>query len=77
MKLDKTSGINTMEIFQEDAYTGSSAASGYKVVSNIASNGKGKGAVGVAVTNAAKDYVVLLTLDGYSEVSYNGSVDVP
>ena len=77
VKLDKTSGVNTMEIFQEDAYTGSSAASGYKVVSNIASNGKGKGAVGVAVTNAAKDYVVLLTLDGYSEVSYNGSVDVP
>ena len=37
----------------------------------------GKGAVGVAVTNAAKDYVVLLGLDGYSEVSYNGSVDVP
>ena len=39
--------------------------------------GKGKGAVGVAVTNAAKDYVVLLTYDGYSEVSYNGSVVVP
>ena len=66
-----------MEIFQEDAYTGSSAATGYTVFSNIAKNGKDKGAVGVAVTNAAKDYVVLLTLDGYSEVSYNGSVDVP
>ena len=39
--------------------------------------GKGKGAVGVTVTNAAKDYVVLLTYDGYSEVSYNGTVEVP
>ena len=77
VKLDKTSGVNTMEIFQEDAYTGSSAATGYTVFSNIAKNGKDKGAVGVAVTNAAKNYVVLLTLDGYSEVSYNGSVDVP
>ena len=77
VKLDKTSGINTMEIFQEDAYSGSSAATGYKVVTNIAKDGKGKGAVGVAVTNAAKDYVVLLGLDGYSEVSYKGSVDVP
>ena len=76
-KLDKTSGVNTMEIFQEDAYAASSAATGYKVATNIAKDGKGKGAVGVAVTNAAKDYVVLLTLDGYSEVSYNGSVDVP
>ena len=27
VKLDKTSGINTMEVFQEDAYGGSSAAS--------------------------------------------------
>ena len=77
VKLDKTSGVNTMEVFQEDAYGGSSAASGYKVVTNIAKDGKGKGAVGVAVTNATKDYVVLLGLDGYSEVSYNGSVDVP
>ena len=44
---------------------------------DIAKAGKGKGAVGVTVTNAAKDYVVLLELDGYSEVSYNGSVVVP
>ena len=77
VKLDKTSGVNTMEIFQEDSYTGSNGATGYKVATNIAKDGKGKGAVGVAVTNAAKDYVVLLGLDGYSEVSYNGSVDVP
>ena len=44
---------------------------------DIAKAGKGKGAVGVTVTNAAKNYVVLLELDGYSEVSYNGSVVVP
>ena len=44
---------------------------------DIAKAGKGKGAVGVTVTNAAKNYVVLLDLDGYSEVSYNGSVVVP
>ena len=77
VKLDRSTGIKTMEIFQEDVYAGSSAPTGYTGFSNIAQSGKGKGAVGVAVTNAAKDYVVLLTLDGYSEVSYNGSVDVP
>ena len=44
---------------------------------DIAKAGKGKGAVGVTVTNAAKNYIVLLELDGYSEVSYNGSVVVP
>jgi hypothetical protein len=77
VKLDKTSGINTMEIFQEDAYTAGNAPTGYTKYSNIAKNGSGKGAVAVTVTNAAKDYVVLLTLDGYSEVSYTGSVVVP
>ena len=28
-------------------------------------------------SNKLKDYVVLLTYDGYSEVSYNGTVEVP
>ena len=50
---------------------------GYQKFFDIAKAGKGKGAVGVTVTNAAKNYVVLLDLDGYSEVSYNGSVVVP
>ena len=77
VKLDKTSGVNTMEIFQEDAYTAGSAPTGYTKYSNIVKNGSGKGAVAVTVTNASKDYVVLLTLDGYSEVSYTGSVVVP
>ena len=75
--LDRSSAINTMEIFQEDAYTAGSAPTGYSKFSNIARDGKGKGVVGVTVTNAAKDYIVLLKLDGYSEVSYSGSVVVP
>lgn len=77
VKLDKTSGVNTMEIFQEDAYTAGAAPTGYTKYSNIVKNGSGKGAVAVTVTNAAKNYVVLLTLDGYSEVAYTGSVEVP
>lgn len=72
-----TVGITTMEIFQEDAYTSSSAPTGYLKVANIVKNGKGKGVVGVTVTNAAKNYVVLLNLDGYSEVMYDAIVTVP
>jgi hypothetical protein len=77
VKLDRSVGINTMEIFQEDAYTAGSAPTGYKKVANIVKDGKGKGVVGVTVTDASKNYIVLLNLDGYSEVAYNGSVDVP
>ena len=75
--LTVTSGIDTMEIFQEDSYAAGNAPSGYSKFSNIVKSGKGKGAVGVTVTDASKNYVVLLRLDGYSEVSYTGSVDVP
>jgi hypothetical protein len=77
VKLDRSVGITTMEIFQEDAYTAGNAPTGYKKFANIVKDGKGKGVVGVTVTDASKNYVVLLNLDGYSEVSYNGSVDVP
>lgn len=77
VKLNVATGIETMEIFQEDDYTSGNAPSGYLKFSNIVKNGKGKGCVGVTVTNASKDYVVLLTLDGYSEVNYSGSVEVP
>jgi len=77
VKLDVTAGIDTMEIFQEDSYSASSAPSGYTKFSNIVKNGKGKGAVAVTVTDASKNYVVLLRLDGYSDVSYTGSVVVP
>lgn len=77
VKLDRTSGIITMEIFQEDSYGASNAPTGYLKFNNIAQNGSGKGAVAVTVTDASKNYVVLLDLDGYSEVSYTGSVEVP
>jgi uncharacterized protein YuzE len=77
VKVAKSSGVVTMEIFQEDAYTASNAPTGYTKYSNIAKNGKDKGAVGVTVTDASKNYVVLLELDGYSEVSYVATVDVP
>ena len=75
--IDRSSSINTVEIFQEDDHSGGSAPTGYKKFANISKDGKGKGVVGVTVTNAAKNYVVLLKLDGYSSVSYNGSVVVP
>jgi len=75
--MNKTSGVNTMEIFQEDNYTAASSPTGYTKFSNIVKSGSGKGAVAVTVTDATKDYVVLLTLDGYSEVEYSGTVEVP
>ena len=77
VNLEKTSGIRDLQIFQKDAFDGSSSPTGYQRFFNIEKAGKGKGAVGITVTNASKDYVVLLTYDGYSEVSYNGTVDVP
>ena len=75
--LDRSSSINTMEIFQEDDFAGGNAPTGYTKYANIVKDGKGKGVVAVTVSNAGKDYVVLLRTDGYSEVSYNGSVVVP
>ena len=55
VKLDRSTGVKSMEIFQEDVYAGSSAPSGYTGFSNIEQNGKGKGAVAMTVSNAAKD----------------------
>ena len=75
--IDKSSGVSKVEIFQDDAYTGSSRATGYQTITNIGKDRKGKGAVGIAVTNAAKNYLVMLTLSGYSEVEYSGSVTIP
>lgn len=75
--LDKAVGVKTLEIFQEDAYAGSARATGYQTITNIGKDGKGKGAVAVTVTNAAKNYIVMLTLSGYSEVAYSGSVTIP
>ncbi len=75
--LEKTSGIRNVQIFQKDAFDAGSAPTGYQKFFDIEKAGRGKGAIGVTVTNAAKDNVVLLTYDGYSEVSYNGTVEVP
>jgi hypothetical protein len=77
VKIASSSGVNAIQIFQEDDYSAGAAPTGYKKFSNIAKNGKNKGAIAVTVTDASKNYVVLMTLDGYSEVSYTGSVDVP
>lgn len=76
--LDRSVGINTIEIFQDDDYTAGNAPTGYRKFFDVAKAGRGKGAVAVTVTNAAKNYLVLLTTDdAYSEISYNGSVVVP
>jgi len=77
VKLDRSVGVKSIEIFQEDVYAGSTAPTGYTGFSNVEQNGKGKGAVGMTVSNAAKDYLVILKTDGYSEVSFGGTVDVP
>ena len=75
--IDRSNGVEHIEIFQEDSYNTTDAPTGYLKFNNIVKNGKGKGVVAVTVTDATKDYVVLLTLDGYSEVNYSGSVVVP
>jgi hypothetical protein len=77
VKIDKSAALIDLEIFQEDAYNTGSAPTGYQKFFNVAKAGKGKGAIAVTVTNAAKDYVVLLTFDDYTEASYIGSVVVP
>ena len=75
--IDRSSGIDNMEIFQEDDFSAGSAPTGYSKYANIVKDGKGKGVVAVTVANAGNDYVVLLRTDGFSEVSYDGSVVVP
>lgn len=77
VKVVKSSGVNDVQIFQEDDYTAGSAPTGYRKFANVAKDGKDKGVVAVTVTNAAKDYVVLLDLDISSSVSYVCEVDVP
>lgn len=75
--INKSTALLDIEIFQEDAYNTGNAPSGYQKIFNIDKAGKGKGAVGVTVTNAAKDYVVLLTFDSYADAEYVGTVIVP
>ena len=75
--IDSSNALANIEIFQESAYATGNPPTGYQKYYNIAKAGRGKGAVGVTVTDAGEDYVVLLGLDGYSEVNYNGNVVVP
>tara|TARA_B100001287_G_scaffold158248_1_gene133019 strand:- start:2937 stop:3320 length:384 start_codon:yes stop_codon:yes gene_type:complete len=75
--IDSSNGLRDLQIFQEDSFNTGSAPTGFQKFFDIEKAGKQKGAVGVTVTNAAKDYVVLLNFDGYSEVSYNGTVVIP
>lgn len=75
--INKSTALLDIEIFQEDAYNTGNAPTGYQKIFNIDKAGKGKGAVGVTVTNAAKDYVVLLTFDSYADAEYVGTVLVP
>ena len=77
VKIDRSTGIESVEIFQEDVYAGSSAPSGYTGFSDIGQNGKGKGACAMTVTNASKNYLVIFKTDGYSGVTFGGTVDVP
>ena len=53
--LDRSSGIDNMEIFQEDDFAGGNAPTGYTKYANIVKDGKGKGVVAVTVANAGKD----------------------
>lgn len=77
VKIDKSAALLDIKIFQEDNYSAGTAPTGYYKYFNIAKAGKGKGVIGVTVTSAAVNYVVLLTFDDYSEASYVGSVVVP
>ena len=74
---DKTSALIDVEIFQEDSFQAGTAPTGYVKYFNIFKAGKGKGAVAVTVTDASKNYIVLMSFDDYSEASYTGSVVVP
>jgi hypothetical protein len=75
--IDRSSGLLDIQIFQKDAINGSAAPAGYRSYFNVDKAGKGKGVVGMTVTNAAKNYIVKMTFDDYSVASFNGSVVVP
>jgi hypothetical protein len=77
VNIDKSTALLDIEIFQEDAYNTGNAPTGYQKIFDIGKAGSDKGAVAVTVTNAAKDYIVLLNFDSYAEATYVGSVVVP
>jgi hypothetical protein len=75
--IDKSSALIDIKIFREDSFAAGSAPTGYLKYFNIAKAGKEKGAVAVTVTDATKDYIVLMSFDSYSDASYTGSVVIP
>lgn len=75
--IDRSTGLLNLQIFQKDAINGSVAPTGYRSYFDVDKAGKNKGVVAMAVTNAAKFYVVKMTFDDYSVASFNGSVVVP
>ena len=43
VKIDRSSGINTIQVFQEDDYSAGVSPTGYSKFSNISKDGKNKG----------------------------------
>lgn len=77
VKIDRSSALVDLEIYREDSFAAGSAPTGYFKYFNVAKAGKGKGAVGITVTDASKDYIVIMSFDDYSAASYSGSVVIP
>ena len=77
VKIDGSSALVDLEIYREDSFAAGSAPTGYFKYFNVAKAGKGKGAVGITVTDASKDYIVIMSFDDYSAASYSGSVVIP
>jgi hypothetical protein len=77
VKIDASSALTDLEIFREDSFAANSAPTGYFKYFNVAKAGKQKGTVAVTVTDATKNYIVLMSFDDYSDASYSGSVIIP
>lgn len=75
--LVRSNGVSRLQIFQEDNFGAGSAPSGLAKDFNVSRAGKGKGKIGVTVTDATKDYLVYIYSDGYSSMSYDAIVEVP
>lgn len=75
--LIRSTGVSRMQIFQEDNYGAGNPPSGLLKDFNVSKAGKGKGKIGVTVTDATKDYLVYIYSDSYSSMSYDAIVEVP
>ena len=65
--LDRSEGVNTIQIFQEDAFATGDAPTGYHKFFDIAKAGKGKGAVEFWAARV-KPGKILFEIDGVSKV---------